>query len=137
MRRHRARRGRLEGHRCVGCSWRLSDMQQQAASIMMETVLGRSHSLCIWPSLPRFVLRSEPAAVRFKGKSQAIGARRLAMGRPRPAQARGACWSATRPCSPWQAPPPEAACSSRFFSTAPEGATAKGRIDPEGEIEKG
>lgn len=33
-----------------------------------------------WPSLPRFVLRSEPAAVRFKGKSQAIGGRRLVMG---------------------------------------------------------
>ena len=32
------------------------------------------------PSLPRFVLRSEPAAVRFKGKSQAIGGRRLVMG---------------------------------------------------------
>ena len=35
--------------------------------------------LAPWPSLPRFVLRSEPAAGRFKGKSQAIGDRRLVM----------------------------------------------------------
>ena len=31
-------------------------------------------------AIPRFVLRSEPAAVRFQGKSQAIGGRRLVMG---------------------------------------------------------
>ena len=42
--------------------------------------LGSQSSVDPWPSLPRFVLRSEPAAVRFKGKSRAIGGRRLDMG---------------------------------------------------------
>ena len=52
-----------------------------------KTSHGFCGGLAPWPSLPRFVLRSEPAAVRFKGKSQAIGDRRLVMGRPRPSQA--------------------------------------------------
>jgi hypothetical protein len=34
---------------------------------------------------PSGLLRSEPSTARFKGKSQAIGARRLDMARPRPA----------------------------------------------------
>jgi hypothetical protein len=35
---------------------------------------------------PSVVLRSEPSTIRFKGKSQAIGARRLAIAGPRPSQ---------------------------------------------------
>jgi len=35
---------------------------------------------------PSGLLRSEPSTARFKGKSLAIGARRLDMARPRPAQ---------------------------------------------------
>jgi hypothetical protein len=45
-----------------------------------KTPHGFGGGLAPWPSLPRFVLRSEPAAGRFKGKSQAIGDRRLVMG---------------------------------------------------------
>jgi len=49
---------------------------------------------------PSGLLRSEPSTARFKGKSQAIVARRLAMARPRPAQGLRPRLSATRPCSP-------------------------------------
>jgi hypothetical protein len=47
----------------------------------------RGHGTDPQPSLPRCVLRSEPAAVRFKGQSQAIGGRRFDTGRPRSSQA--------------------------------------------------
>ena len=75
---------------------------------------------------PRFVLRSEPAAVPFKGKSRAIGGRRLDMGgrglrRPEGPLVR------TPPMLAELPPTPEAARSRRFWSTAPEGPTVEGR----------
>jgi hypothetical protein len=68
-----AGKGETAGPEEIGRSWRAD--------------LGSRSSAEPRPSLPRFVLRSEPAAVRFKGKSRAIGGRRLDMGRPRPSQA--------------------------------------------------
>ena len=81
------------------------------------------------------MLRSKPAAVRFKGKSRAIGDRRLDMGgcvlrRPEGPLGR------TPPMLAEQPPLPEAARLSRFWSTAPEGETAGGRSS-QGKTEKG
>lgn len=71
------------------------ERERRARTLYVEvgSSAGLARSLTVsaagdpWPSPPRFVLRSEPATVRFKGKSQAIGGRRLAMGWPRPSQA--------------------------------------------------
>jgi hypothetical protein len=60
---------------------------RESASYGVPYLGFRGHGTDPQPSLPRCVLRSEPAAVRFKGQSQAIGGRRFDMGRPRPSQA--------------------------------------------------
>jgi hypothetical protein len=102
----------------------------------MRADLGSRSSADPQPSLPRFVLRSEAAAVRFKGESQAIGGRHLDMAGCAAFAGMKARSSTPCPCSPWQPPTPEAARLSRFLSTAPEGETAAGRITPEAKPRK-
>lgn len=87
------------------------------------------------PPLPSGCARSEPSAIPFKGKSQAIGGRRLAMAGPPPSQG-SAPLVRTPAMLAWRPPPPEAARLGRFWSTAPEGGAGKGRIAPEGETGK-